>query len=289
MKAERHKREQCASVRRAPTAAALVALTFTAAVLATAGAGPAAASGRALGETGEQPAAPTLGQGTQLIYENCYEHVGAFRVPLDRIRALVGSALPPGFEYRTFDPERTIGQINAVAIDCDQGGHDVTDVFLNALVLNEGRSTALRVRMYTNSPESNARYALFCLGDITTLGEVEASVDIDPTGARHGRVFGTDGVGSITLITTTSPQSDLIGAVTLQQFTIEDGEVHGRFEWGSMDGGLRQLGSTSTLILDSTSYTGIVSQHVYPAAEGTPHTFFHRGLTSCPPGLDRND
>jgi hypothetical protein len=107
----------------------------------------------------------TVGEGTELIYENCYEHVGAFRVPLDRIRDLVGSELPPGFAYRTFDPERTIGQINAVAIDCEQGGHGVIDVFLNALVLNEGQPTALRVRTYTNSPQSNARYALFCLGN----------------------------------------------------------------------------------------------------------------------------
>ena len=252
---------------------------------ATAGliAGTAAAQG-ADGSPGA-----TVGDGTEMIYTNCYEQVGAFRVPLDRIRDLVGSELPPGFEYRAFDPEGTIGQINAVALDCGQGGHEVTDVFLNVLVLNEGLPTALRVRMYTNSPESNARYALFCLGNITTLGEVEASVDIDATGVRHGRVFGTDGVGSITLTTTTSPQSDVIGAVTLQQFIVKDGEVHSRFEWGSVDAGRRQLGSASTLILDGTSYTGIVSQHVYPVAEDAPHTFFHRGLTSCPSGLDWND
>ena len=229
-----------------------------------------------------------LGDGTELIYENCYEQVGAFRVPLDRIRDLVGSELPPGFAYRTFPPDGTTGQINAVALDCDQGGHGVTDVFLNALVLNEGQPTALRVRMYTSSPESNARYALFCLGNVTTRGDVEAAVDIDPTGVRHGRVFGTDGVGSITLITTTSPQSDLIGAVTLQQLTVKDGRVHGRFEWGSMDAGRRQLGSTSTLVLDGATYPGIISQHVYPEAEGAAHTFFHRGLTSCPPGRDWN-
>jgi hypothetical protein len=231
----------------------------------------------------------TVGPGAELIYEDCYEQVGAFRVPLDLIRDLVGSELPPGFDYRTFDPERTIGQINAVAIDCDQGGHDVTDVFINALVLNEGRPTALRVRMYTNSPESNAHYALFCLGNITALGEVEASVDIDATGVRHARAFGTDGFGSITLITTTSPQRDLIGATALQHFTVKDGEVHGRFEWGSVDAGMRQLGSTSTLILDGTTYGGFVSQHVFPAAEDAPHTFFHRGLASCPPGWDWND
>jgi hypothetical protein len=228
----------------------------------------------------------TVGEGTDLIYENCYEHVGAFRVPLERIRELVGSELPSGFEYRTFDPEGTIGQINAVAIDCEQGGHGVTDVFLNALVLEEGQPTALRVRMYTNSPQSNARYALFCLGNVTTRGEVQASVVVDSTGARDGRVFGTDGVGSITLMTTTSPLSGLIGAVTLQHFTVRDGEVHGRFEWGSLNTGRRQLGSTSTLVLDGATYPGIISQHVYPEAEGAPHTFFHRGLTRCPPGLD---
>jgi hypothetical protein len=243
-----------------------------------------AGTARAQGAAGSPGA--TVGEGTELIYENCYEHVGAFRVPLDRIRDLVGSELPPGFAYRTFDPEGTIGQINGVAIDCEQGGHGVTDVFLNALVLNEGQPTALRVRMYTNSPQSNARYALFCLGNVTTRGEVQASVDVDPTGVRHGRVFGTDGVGSIRLMTTTSPLSDLIGAVTLQHFTVKDGELHGRFEWGSLNTGRRQLGSTSTLVVDGATYAGIISQHVYPEAEGAPHTFFHRGLTSCPPGLD---
>lgn len=258
------------------------------AVLAVLVASAGLSVGTAAGQGGGSPGGP-LGDGTEMIYENCYEQVGAFRVPLDLIRELVGSELPPGFEYRTFDAERTIGQINAVAIDCDQGGHEVTDVFLNALVLNDGRPTALRVRSYTNSPESNARYALFCLGSITTLGDVEASVVIDQGGVRHGRTFGTDGVGSITLITTTSPPTDLIGAATLQQFTVKDGEVHGRFEWGSMDAGMRQLGSTSTLVLDGSTHAGFVSQHVFPAAESAPHTFFHRGLTSCPPGLEWND
>ena len=254
-----------------------------------ASAGLVAATPRAQGAGADGSPGAAVGSGTEMIYTNCYEQVGAFRVPLDLIRDLVGSELPPGFEYRTFDAEGTIGQINAVAIDCDQGGHEVTDVFLNALVTDEGRPTALRVRSYTNSPESNARYGLFCLGNVTTLGEVEASVVVDPAGVRRGRIFGTDGVGSITLITTTSPPTDLIGAVTLQQFTVRDGEVHGRFEWGSKDAGLRQFGSTSTLVLDGTTYAGFVSQHVFPAAESAAHTFFHRGLTSCPPGLDWND
>lgn len=254
-----------------------------------ASAGLVAATARAQGAGADGLPGAAVRSGTEMIYTNCYEQVGAFRVPLDLIRDLVGSELPPGFEYRTFDAERTIGQINAVAIDCDQGGHEVTDVFLNALVTDEGRPTALRVRSYTNSPESNARYGLFCLGNITTLGQVEASVAVDPAGVRRGRIFGTDGVGSITLITTTSPPTDLIGAVTLQQFTVRDGEVHGRFEWGSKDAGLRQFGSTSTLILDGATYAGFVSQHVFPTAESAPHTFFHRGLTSCPPGLDWND
>jgi hypothetical protein len=262
---------------------ALLAVLTVLAVSAGLSVGVAAAEG------GDGSPGGPLGDGTEMIYENCYEQVGAFRVPLDLIRELVGSELPPGFAYRTFDAERTIGQMNAIAIDCDQGGHYVTDVFLNALVLNDDRPTALRVRSYTNSPESSARYALFCLGNITTLGEVEASVDIDPTGVRHGRVFGTDGVGSIRLITTTSPPTDLIGAVTLQQFTVKDGDVHGGFEWGSKGVGMRQLGSTSTLVLDGAAYAGIVSQHVFPVAEGAPHTFFHRGLTGCPPGLDWND
>jgi hypothetical protein len=273
----------CKIIDHKPALRAVLAVLAVLVVSAGLSVGAAAAQG------GEWSPGGPLGDGTEMTYENCYEQVGAFRVPLDLIRELVGSELPPGVEYRTFDAEGTIGQINAVAIDCDQGGHEVTDVFLNALVLNDRRRTALRVRSYTDSPESNARYAFFCLGSITTLGEVEASVDIDQTGVRHGRVFGTDGVGSIVLITTTSSPADLIGAVTLQQSTVKDGEVHGRFEWGSKDAGLRQLGSTSTLVLDGAAYAGIVSQHVFPAAEGAPHTFLHRGLASCPPGLDWND
>jgi hypothetical protein len=265
-------------IKRAASLRAVFAMLFTSAGLL---------AGTAGAQSGDESPGATVGDGTELIYSNCYEHVGGFRVPLDLLRDLVGSALPPGFEYRTFNPDRTIGQLNAVAIDCDQGGHEVTDVFLNALVLNEGRPTALRVRMYTNSPESNARVGLFCLGNITTLGEVQASVDIDPMQVRHGRVFASDGVGSITLLTTTSPQTDLIGAATLQHFTVKAGAVHGRFEWGSMNDGLRQLGSTSSLVLDGATYAGFVSQHVFPVA-GASHAFFHRGLASCPPGLDWN-
>lgn len=251
----------------------------------------AAASAGAAHEAEGPPGATTLGPGTELVYANCYEHVGAFRIPLSVIHDLVGSELPAGVEYQTFDPARTIGQLNVVGLDCDQGGHRVTDLFINTVVLvpadfSAGRPTLLRVRTYTNSPESHARYGLFCFGNVSKLADVEASVDIDPgTGVRRGRVFGTDGVGSIELRTTAPPPAVVIPAATLQHFTVKDGEVHGRIEWGSIDAGLRQRGTESTLVLDGVTYSGFVGQQIFPA-EGEPHTFFHRGLTSCPPGLD---
>lgn len=263
-----------------------------------AGVGLAAASAAA-GEHGEgSPGAATLGQGTELVYANCYEHVGAFRVPLSAIRDLVASELPAGFAYRTFDPAGTTGQLNVVGLDCDQGGHRVTDLLINVPVIappdfSAGRTTLLRARTYTTSPKSRARYGLFCFGDVTTLADAEASVDVDPsTGVRSGRVVGTDGVGSIELTTTVLPTNRGIAPATLQHFTVEDGEVHGRIEWGSRDAGVLQggIGATleATLILDGVTYAGFVGQHVI-AAEGGPATFFHRGLTSCPPGLDWND
>ena len=217
--------------------------------------------------------------------------MGGFRVPLFVIRDLVGSELPAGFAYQTFDPARTIGQLNVVGLDCDQGGHRVTDLFINVVVVvpadfGAGRPTLLRVRTYTNSPRSGARYALFCFGNVVKLANVEASVEIDPsTGVRRGRVFGTDRVGSIELRTTVPPPAVLIPAATLQHFTVEDGEVHGRIEWGSRDAGVRLRGTESLLVLDGVTYAGFVGQQIFPA-EGDPATFFHRGLTSCPPGLD---
>jgi hypothetical protein len=93
-----------------------------------------AAAGAAAQEDREEPPGPaSLGLGTELVYMNCYEHVGAFRVPLSVIRDLVASDLPAGFEYQTFDPARTIGQLNVVGLDCDQVGHRVTDLLVNAV------------------------------------------------------------------------------------------------------------------------------------------------------------
>jgi hypothetical protein len=253
-----------------------------------------ATSSAAAGEGADGSPGGALGSGTELIYTDCYENVAGFRLPLSLISGLVGSPLPVGFSYRTFDPAGTIGQLNVVGLDCDQGGHAVTDVLVNALVnapddFRAGRPTVLRVRTYTNSPESRARHGLFCFGNVTTLADVEAHVEIDPTtGARHGRVVATDGVGSIELRTTTKPVSSQIAPATLQHFTVEDGKVHGRIEWGSSDPGISQPVAGATLVLDGVSYPGIGGQHVF-APEGRPATFFHRGLTSCPPGLERAD
>jgi hypothetical protein len=246
--------------------------------------------GTAAAQDGEGAPGEPLGDGTEMIYENCYEQVAGFRVPLSLIRGLVGSELPPSLAYRTFDPARTIGQLNVVGLSCEQGGYEVTDVLLNAPLSVPG--TALRVRTYTDRPKTKARYGLVCFGNVTTLADVQASVEIDPsTGGRRGHVIASDGVGSVELTTATSPLSSVIAPATLQHFTVRGGELHGRIEWGSSDQGISQtvVASTTTLVLDGTQYTGAAGgQHVF-APEGGPARFFHRGLTSCPPGLDWND
>jgi len=158
----------------------------------------------------------------------------------------------------------------------------VTDVLLNSPLSVPG--TALRVRTYTSSPQTRARYALFCFGNVTGLAQVEASVEIDPsTGARRGHVIAGDGV-SIELTTTTSPLSSVIAPATLQHFTVKGGAMHGRIEWGSSDQGLSQsvVPATATLVLDGTQHVGAAGgQHVF-GLDGGPATFFHRGLASCP-------
>jgi len=242
------------------------------------------------------PGPPSLGAGTELLYENCYEHVAAFRVPMSFIEGLGGPELPAGFAYRTFDPAGTVGQLNVVGLDCDQGTHRFTDLLVNAVVsvpadFARGLPTVLRVRTYTNSPQTQARYGLFCFGHLTTLGEVVASVEVDPvTGERRGHVFASDGASSIEFTTTVRPPSEAILAATLQHFTVKDDQVHGLIEWGSLHDGLRQrsVPAVATLRVDGSPAPIVAvaaSQHVFPA-EGTPHTFFHRGLTGCAPGLD---
>jgi hypothetical protein len=246
--------------------------------------------GTAVAQNGEGAPGEPLGDGTGMIYENCYEQVAGFRVPLSLIRGLVGSELPPSLAYRTFDPGRTIGQLNVVGLSCDQGGHPVTDVLVNAPLSAPG--TALRVRTYTDSPKTRAGYGLFCFGDVTVLAAVEASVEIDSsTGGRRGHIVASDGVGSVELTTATGPLSSVIGPATLQHLTVKGGELHGRIEWGSSDPGISQpvVAATATLVLDGTAYAGAAGgQHVFAPAGG-PAGFFHRGLTSCPPGLDWND
>jgi len=125
-------------------------------------------------EDGTAVASDELGRGTELVYENCYEHVAAFRVPITTLSALVGQPLPTGYAYRTFDPARTIGQLVASAVECDQGGHTVTDVWVHVVVLPPPGSVLrqLRVRHYTSSPQTRARFGLFCFGDVTGTGEV---------------------------------------------------------------------------------------------------------------------
>jgi hypothetical protein len=254
--------------------------------------GAGLATGSATGQQADEPTTPgaMLGDGTEMVYTNCYEQVAGFRVPLSLIRDLVGSELPANLAYRTFDPAGTIGQLNVVGLSCEQGGHEVTDVLLNAPLSVPG--TALRVRTYTDSPETNARYGLFCFGNVATVADVEATVEIDAsTGARRGHVIASDGVGSIELTTATSALSSMIAPATLQHLTVKGSEVHGRIEWGSSDPGISQpvLAATATLVLDGTQRTGAAGgQHVFASAGG-PAGFFHRGLTRCPPGLDWNE
>ena len=249
-------------------------------------------------EGGDGSPGGPLGGGAELIYENCYEQVGGFRVPLSVVNGLVGSPLPAGFIFRTFTtPQGTLGQFNVVGIRCEHGGPGVTDVFINIPVIPPAdfpppRPTAVRARAYTDSPASKARYALFCLGDVTTLADVEASVESDPsTGVRRGRMVATDGVGSVVLETTTGPPpAGAIPPATLQHLTVEAGEVHGRIEWGSSDPGLvlPVADGQATAVVDGVTYVGFGGQHVF-APDDSPARFFHRGHTSCAPGLDWND
>jgi hypothetical protein len=53
--------------------------------------------GTAAAQDGEGAPGEPLGDGTEMIYENCYEQVAGFRVPLSLIRGLVGSELPPSW------------------------------------------------------------------------------------------------------------------------------------------------------------------------------------------------
>jgi hypothetical protein len=271
-----------------------VELAITFAILAAA-VGLLTSSAAAQDGNDGSPGGP-LGSGTELIYANCYEQVAGFRVPLAVVQSLVGSALPAGFTFRT-SAGGTLGQFNVVGIDCEQGGHGVTDVFINVPVVAPEdfpapRPAAVRARAYTNSPASNARYGIFCLGHATTLADAHASVEIDPsTGVRRGRVVATDGVGSVVLQTTTAPPpAAAIGPATLQHLTVEDGEVRGRIEWGSSDLGLALpvADGQATAVIDGVSYVGFGGQHVF-APDGDSATFFHRGHTSCAPGLDWND
>lgn len=274
--------------------AAAVELVMTFAVLAAAVS--LLTSGAAAQEGGNGPLGGPLGGGTELIYTSCYEQVAGFRVPLAVVSGLVGSPLPAGFSFRT-SAGGTLAQFNVVGIHCEQGGHGVTDVFVNVPVIAPAdfpvpRPIAVRARAYTSSPESNARYGLFCLGNATTLADVHASIEIHPsTGTRRGRVVATDSVGSVVLETTTAaPPTSTIGPVTLQHLTVEGGEIHGRFEWGSSDPGLvlPVAEGAATAVIDGLSYAAFGGQHVF-APDGGPATFFHRGHTSCAPGLDWND
>jgi hypothetical protein len=242
-------------------------------------AGPTATSARA----DDEPDV-TLGHGTALAYENCYEHVGGFRVPL----SLFAVELPDGFRYQTFDAGGTIGQLTVVGLDCELHGVRVLDVFVNASVIPPPGFTAslLRVRSYTSQPLSATRFAQWCFGDAVLLGEVEAAVTITPSG-RSGRVHGTDGTGSIELVTTTPGDERKIDPATIRHFSVKHGRLYGLLEF-TADGALRDRGS-GTLILDGGEpIQGLIGQHVYPAA-GDPFTFTYRGLSACPPGLDWND
>ena len=257
---------------------------------------PLTVASAAAGDASE-PLAP--GAGTQLDYEACYEQVGAFRVPVSFIRSLVGSELPAGFLYRTFDPAGTIGQLNVVGLSCEQGGHRVSDMLVNAVMnvpvdFGRGLNTLLRVRTYTDSPESRARYRLFCFGDVTRLADVEASVEIADTGARQGHVSASDGETSVEMTTTLPPGTGNAMPATLQHFTVEDGAVHGLIEWGNEHASVIQRTTSplaATLLVDGVAPSGLTvlgAQHFY-AAEGGPHRFFHRGLTRCAPGQDWTD
>ena len=225
-----------------------------------------------------------LGRGTALAYENCYEHVGGFLVPI----AAIGADLPAGFAYQTVDAAGTIGVLTVVGLDCELAGTRVADVFINIGVIPPPGYSArlLRLRGYTSHPLAATRFAQWCFGDVVRLGQVLTEAVTTDHG-RTGRVYGTDGTGSIELLTTTPGSAIEIPPAKIQHLAGKEDAVHGLLEF-TADAAFRDRG-TGTLILDhGTPIQGVIGQHIYPAP-GHPFTFTYRGLTACPPGLDWND
>jgi hypothetical protein len=233
---------------------------------------------------------PVLGQGTDVEYRNCYEQVGGFRIPVSEVAEL-GGALPPGFQYRVVDAAGN-GQLVVVGLDCEYGGARVRDVFINAGVIPPPGISAnlLRIRSYTSRPDVAVRDAQWCFGDVVSFGEVEAEVAITDTG-RAGRVFGSDGVGSIELTTATGAAQGPVPPATIQHLTVKDQQVHGLLEF-TADGAVIVRGTgpaSAQLRLDGGSpIPGFTGQHIFPAP-GDPFTFVYKGLTACPPGQDWTD
>lgn len=221
---------------------------------------------------------------TQLVYEGCYEHLGRFAVPIGAI----GIGLPDGFGYL---PDGAGGVfVNVVGLDCRLGGERVVDVFIAAPVTTppgftppEARASLLLVRRYTSRPDSAARFAQWCFGNVAHIGDVDAHVVIAPDGSRTGSVSVVDGSRSIELTTTVVGARDESPA-TIQHFTVTGNQIGGRLTFTAGPGTRAPVGG-ATLVLDGAMFSGL-GAHVYGRSDpgSDPFDFTYSALT-CPPGL----
>ena len=263
--------------------------TKFAAVLVAGGAFAATASATA---DEQEPGPATLGQGTQLHYAGCYEHLGRFALPI----AVVGADLPAGFSYMPAPPGSAF--VNVVGLDCRLDDERIVDLFIAAPVTTtpdgftpSGVGRNLRViRRHTTQPRAATRFAQWCFGQVIRGGDGDATVRFTEQGGRIGDISVGDEVHSIALHTETTadergePAASLTAGTAIQHFTVGNGHVRGKvvFEAGP---GTRAFDGSAQLTLDGVRYDGM-GAHVYPNALGDPFDFTYTGLTACPPGLD---
>ena len=261
----------------------LVVVLVTAATLVAAG---SAAAGD---ELDRSPGPATLGDGTSLLYSDCYEHLGRFALPI----ATIGVDLPDDFQYLPAGPG--MAPVNVVGLDCRLGDERVVDVFIAAPVMAppgftpQGvRASLLAVRRYTSRPRAATRLAQWCFGDVVSRGDVSAEDDTFADGSRSGSVTVEDGPRSIELHTT-MPSTTIPGnvmpeaAAIIQHFTVNAGEVLGKLVFAAGPG-TRAINGTARLVLDGVEFSGF-GAHVYPNPAADAFDFTYTGLTFCPPGL----
>ena len=238
------------------------------------------------------PGPAKLGQGTQLHYAGCYEHLGRFELPI----AVVGADLPAGFSYMSAPPGTAV--VNVVGLDCRLDDERIVDLFIAAPVSTTpegftppwvGRNLRV-IRRHTTQPRAATRFEQWCFGQVIRGGDGDATVRFTEQGGRIGDISVGDEANSVALHTETTadergePAASLQAGTAIQHFTVANGDVHGKvvFEAGP---GMRAFLGTAQLTLDGVHYDGF-GAHVYQNSLGDPFDFTYTGMTACPPGLD---